>query len=135
VTNKESAVLMARLVAAFPNAKTTPETMALYLEYLAPLPYQRMERAVADLVMTHPYPSLPTIADLLRAGDVDTSKLAQAIREKKPLSRDYVFGWVVGEPLNPIPAKPAAPALPEPATVDVRAELATLKALMTGRAG
>jgi hypothetical protein len=136
MTRQQAETLLVRLTAAFPRAEFPTPTAKLYRGVLEALPYERTRDAIEELLLTATF--LPAIAEIVKAAGVegdDTRKLAQAIREKKPLSRDYVFGWVVGEPLNPIPAQPAAPALPEPATVDVRAELATLKALMTGRAG
>lgn len=121
MTNKEAAVLMARLVAAFPATKASEETFAVYLDYLAPLPFAWTERAVEHLILSHPYPSLPAIADLMYAASIKDddarTQFLTAMWERKQLVRDAasVTGWAVGEAAYPPDALPQeVPALPGP---------------------
>jgi hypothetical protein len=125
---------MARIIDVFPQRQLTEGTIGAYMDVLEALPYERTRDGIEELLLSATF--LPAIAEIVKAAGVegeDVKKLAQAIREKKPLSRDYVFGWVVGEPLNPIPEPAPVPALSAPATVDVRGALRELAARFSRR--
>lgn len=121
MTTNEASALMARLLAAFPSTQATEPTLALYLERLRPLPFAWTERAVEGLILTHPYPTVPAIAEVMRVcritDDDARNQLLEAMRLGQPLVRDAasVTGWAVGTAKYPPEAlPPPAPALAEP---------------------
>jgi hypothetical protein len=137
VTNKDATRLMARLMAAFPSKDIREATVDAYMDVLCALPLEKAAPAIESLVLTADF--FPSIAEIVAAAGVtgdDVRLLAEAIRTKQQLSRDYVKGWVIGEPTYPIPA-PETPALPDPneVRIDIRGTVAALaKALRGGRA-
>lgn len=143
MTDKQAAVLMARLVAAFPTTKATEATFTVYLDHLVTLPYEWTDRAVKRVLLTHAYPSLPTIADLTKAAGItdDDSRrqFLDAMDKRRPLVRDAasVTGWAVGEALYPPEALPVAtPALMGPVvSQEKRNGLIGMVKALAGRAG
>lgn len=65
MTASEAAKLVAVLLAAFPNARTTPQTSAAYEDMLSDLDYRAANAAVRRLVASCKF--LPTIAEIRSA--------------------------------------------------------------------
>lgn len=138
MTTNQANGLLKYIAAAFPQSKALDEeaTVAVYLSRLLPMPYERTRAAVEHLVDTAEF--LPSVAQLLGAAgiesDADRDLLHRAMQSGQPLNRDYVHGWVVGEPRNPIPPPAERPALPAPdeEKVDIRPLIARLAAALRG---
>lgn len=64
MTELESAKIVAVLLAAFPSAKTTSGTEALYESMLLPLEYAVVNAAVASIIATTRFPTLPTVGEI-----------------------------------------------------------------------
>jgi hypothetical protein len=136
MTNRDATAFMAELLATFPRTDLPTPTAEKYLEVLHALPQDKVRAAIDQITLTADF--FPSIAEIVAAAGVtgdDVRLLAEAIRTKQQLSRDYVKGWVIGEPTYPIPA-PEMPALPDSneVRIDIRGTVAALaKALRGGR--
>ncbi len=65
MTRAETLKLMAVLTAAYPNRELPQETVELYCQFLADLPYPETEAAVKRHIMTNQW--FPTIAEIRKA--------------------------------------------------------------------
>lgn len=143
MTEQQAGMLMAQLVSAFPANKATEDTIDLYIEYLVPLPYERTQRAVVELLATARF--FPTIAEVVEAAGVEGAdgrqQLLAAMAGKQQLVRDAASatGWAIGRAVLPPdqipPARPALPAGPVVGEAERRSLKERLKALARGLTG
>lgn len=71
---REAATVVASLAAAFPSWNAGRETVAIYVDALADLPYDLAARAVRNLILTNDFP--PTVATLRSAVAREAGALA-----------------------------------------------------------